>query len=500
MTSINSRAMYPVQNSVNLINNMREQFAKLQTQLSTGKKAGNLAELGTDRYFDLSIRGRIGRIEGYQNNVDMVSMRIDLLSSVLQGLDSVQTDARSGIKPGAHGSGDTSFGTVPVLSQARLEQTLTLLNMDADGRYLFAGNNTENPPMADVESVLNGSGGKAGFKQVAAERQAADVGDGLGRLTLSNTTDTATLVEDGVHPFGFKLASVSASNLGGMTPTTTAGPPKQFDIQFTASPNPGDTITIGLTLPDQTSTSITLTASTGTPGPGEFQIDADPAVTAANFTAALQTSLTDMGSKTLVAASNYAAADNFFNGNGETCYRVDGPPFATATALVAADPTTTVEWYHGSSSADPRSSVTSRIDEASTVAYGVQGNESGTTALVRSLAVLSIQTFSVADPTAADRFDALATRNGDRLSALNNNQRGSIQMITVEMGTAKASAQQISDRNASYSAQLEGMLSDLESVNDNEVATELLALQTRLQATYQTTSLVSQLSLVNYIK
>ena len=73
-------------------------------------------------------------------------------------------------------------------------------------------------------------------------------------------------------------------------------------------------------------------------------------------------------------------------------------------------------------------------------------------------------------------------------------------MLTVQLGTIKASAKQTSDRNSTYSAQLEGMLSDIESVNDNEVATELLALQTRLQATYQTTSLVSQLSLVNDIK
>ena len=40
----------------------------------------------------------------------------------------------------------------------------------------------------------------------------------------------------------------------------------------------------------------------------------------------------------------------------------------------------------------------------------------------------------------------------------------------------------------------------IEKSSDEEVAVEITALQTRLQATYQTTSLISQLSLVNYIK
>jgi hypothetical protein len=39
----------------------------------------------------------------------------------------------------------------------------------------------------------------------------------------------------------------------------------------------------------------------------------------------------------------------------------------------------------------------------------------------------------------------------------------------------------------------------VEDANDEEVAASLLTLQTRLQATYQTTSILSRLSLVNYL-
>ena len=99
------------------------------------------------------------------------------------------------------------------------------------------------------------------------------------------------------------------------------------------------------TLPDGTSESITLTATTSaTPGPNQFTIGATPAATAANLQAALTTSLGKLANTSLTAASAVAAANDFF---GDPPQRVAGPPFATATALVAGTPADTVSWYTG---------------------------------------------------------------------------------------------------------------------------------------------------------
>ena len=46
---------------------------------------------------------------------------------------------------------------------------------------------------------------------------------------------------------------------------------------------------------------------------------------------------------------------------------------------------------------------------------------------------------------------------------------------------------------------LQNLVDQTESVSTDQVATEILALQTRLQASYQTTSMLSQLSLVKYL-
>ena len=81
--SVVNRTMYPVQSSMDLITRMQSQFTQLQTQLSTGEKASNLAELGSDRYFDLSIRSRLTRLSGYSTNITMVNSRLDMFDQDL---------------------------------------------------------------------------------------------------------------------------------------------------------------------------------------------------------------------------------------------------------------------------------------------------------------------------------------------------------------------------------------------------------------------------------
>ena len=498
MTVVN-RTLYPVQNSVRLIGKLQDRFQNLQAQLASGKNASNLAEMGTSRFFDLSIRSRVSRIDGYQSSYDMVNLRTGMASQLVSNLDKLESSSRSLMVPSNYGSANVNFGTVPTLARTNLDQALDLMNTDIEGRYLFSGAKTDVRPVEAGSTILDGAGGKAGFKQVAAERQAADVGNGLGRLTVTTTTDTVALAEDGAHPFGFKLSTVTSSSAS-VALTQPTGAPPALGVKFNALPIDGDTITIGLTLPDGTSDQVKLKAVTGTPKAGEFQIGVDANATAANFNTALTASLTSLGSTTLVGASNNAAAENFFNGQGQPVLRVQGPSFATATTLVTANPTTTVMWYSGGDSTDPRNSVRAKVDDATTVGYGIQANENGTVNLVRALATMAIQTFTTADPTSNGRFDAIANRNQERLSETHNGEQGSIEMVGVELGSTAAAMKDIADKHTNYKAQLNGMLTRIEGIDDNEVTLEMLAIQTRLQASYQTTSIVSQMSLVNFLK
>src|SRR3569623_2261906 len=171
MSSVINRTMYPVQTSMDLFLRMQSQFTSLQTQLATGQKASNLAELGSDRYFDLSIRSRLSRLNGYSTNITMVNSRLDMFDQITTRLSAIQQDGRGMITPNSYGSQDVILGAVPVQAASNLDEVINLLNCDYNGRYLFGGSVTDKRPVANLDAILYGSGGKAGIKQIASERQ-----------------------------------------------------------------------------------------------------------------------------------------------------------------------------------------------------------------------------------------------------------------------------------------------------------------------------------------
>ena len=160
MTFVN-KTMFPLSNSVRNINNMKAVFDKLQLQLATGEKASNLAEMGSDRFFDLGLRQRVARIEAYESNITTVGIRLSTLDTTLSRIDEIESDARAAAVSGIGGSEKVNLATFPTLAASRLDEVLSLLNTDVNGRYLFGGSTTETPPVASADAVLNGANGKA---------------------------------------------------------------------------------------------------------------------------------------------------------------------------------------------------------------------------------------------------------------------------------------------------------------------------------------------------
>lgn len=622
-----NKSMYPLQTGFGVLSKMQSRLSELQMQLGTGQKSSTLAGMGRDLPLSLSVRSRLARIEGFSANIETVNLRLDFFDNTMSRFDKIEGEARNSALPGQYGTGDINMATVPGLSRARFDEIVTMLNSEVAGRYLFGGSVTDRPPLPNEQVLLEGEGGRAGFRTVVGERKLADAGaDGLGRLTTATVGTTVTLAEDGSHPFGFKLSNLSSSS-GAVTLGAPTGDPASLTVDFAAQPVAGQTVTMGFALPDGTETQITLEATEASPpGKGQFTIGADEATTAANFETALRTSLTEEASTTLSAASTFAASQNFFNGAGEPVLRIDGNS-ATATALRLATATDTVMWYSGESPAvsagnlgrlelaqaadtvtlaeqvpvsaahgfqvtgvsastanittgltagdpaslsvqfaappaageavtvtltepngttrtvsltavngkagpgqfsigadanataanfakalndgvsaaasaaegNPRHSVTAQVDDATKAAYGVEANESGFLRLMRTMAAMSVETYPSSDPSSRGRFDAMAERQLSEMGEQHNAERGSIEIVTMELGVARTTSDNSAQRHTNYKAQLDNLLSDVETVSKEDVAMEILALQTRLEASYQVTAMVAQLSLARYI-
>ena len=75
----------------------------------------------------------------------------------------------------------------------------------------------------------------------------------------------------------------------------------------------------------------------------------------------------------------------------------------------------------------------------------------------------------------------------------------SIAGIAGEFGVASSSMDDAKTQAKASKAALQDSLDGIEGVSTEEVASKLLSLQTQLQASYQVTSMLSKLTLVNYL-
>jgi hypothetical protein len=178
--------------------------------------------------------------------------------------------------------------------------------------------------------------------------------------------------------------------------------------------------------------------------------------------------------------------------------RVGGSPLGTATTLVSGTPANTVQWYTGESGpGSARATTMARVDQSVTVQYGARANESAIRSQLQALAVFAAVTTSASNPNAALQVSALSQRTAQNLA----NQPGqqTIQDIQSDFATAQQTMKDATTRQTQTQGMLQGIIDQAESVSPDQVASQILALQTALQASFQTTSMLSQLTLTKFL-
>lgn len=480
---------------------LRQSMSGLEQQLSTGRKSETYAGIGSERSLSIAFRSDVSRLESYQSSITLVELRLSISDQVLTRMDGVATEARGSMDPNIYELLGDGRSQGQVTSYNLLGETLSMLNSEAGGRYLFGGQDVSNKPVETVNAIMDGEGNRAGFVQHRDERLLADTGAaGTGRLDVTQPSTTQVqLAEDGVHPFGVKIEGVT----NGLTNAILTGPsaaPATFDVDFTGQPTAGETLTISVTLPDGTEQNIELVAAAvGEGGDNGFEIGATPDDTAANLAAALTDTLEQLTAVDVRAASAMAAGSDFFDyEGGGVPQRIDGPPFDSATALRDGTESDTVFWYTGDNSTDSaRSTATARIDDNLTISYGARANEEAFRVLVQNLAVFSSSNFTEDNQNDETRYGLLADKTLQNISYPAGVQK--LEQIAGELSAARSAADNANTRHNVKTGTLQTLVDGIESADLNEVSVNLLTLQTRLEASYRATSILFDMSLVNYI-
>jgi flagellar hook-associated protein 3 FlgL len=474
----------------------------LQRQLVTGRKSETYGGLGAARITSLSMRSKGAEIASYRDTIMQFQNRAKQLDIGLNELGRIGNSLKSSTYLPQFDPGST--GKTTMQSNIRLEFDLAVdvLNTEVNGQRIFGGRTTDTRPVLDPETILNGdAAGRAGVRQLITERKAADLGTGTGRLTLGGAGSSATLQEDGAHPFGFKLSAASSTSPG-ISAALTAGPPADVAFAVTAAPADGEEVRFELTLPDGTKQSIALTARTGPLTPPSsasyFEIGATNAATGQNLRDAVAAAVTREAATSLPGASAKTGADSFFAGSlGSPPLRVVGAP-ATATVLAAGTAANTVIWYQGDDTAtQPRLTVSAKVDSGISVGLGVQANEEGIRRLMANLSVFVTESFTNT-PAEQGRYQAMSDRIRTDLGRTTGVQR--VQEIQMEISFAASTMKMADERHRTKAGFVQDVIASVEDVTQEEAASKLLSLQTKLQASYQTTSILSRLNLTDYLR
>jgi flagellin-like hook-associated protein FlgL len=117
--------------------------------------------------------------------------------------------------------------------------------------------------------------------------------------------------------------------------------------------------------------------------------------------------------------------------------------------------------------------------------------------VVQQVATLAATSYLPTDPNAPGSYTALNQRLDQALTIPQGVQK--ISDIQASLASAQTAMQSTKDRHQQTNKTLTDMLQSIEGVDQNQVGVQILALQNSLQASFQTTAMLAQLSLVKVL-
>jgi hypothetical protein len=401
------------------------------------------------------------------NSGDYVTITFNLPDGTT---DSVRLTASNSTPPPA---GSFAIGATPTATAANLTAALnTAIGTLANTSLLAASAVEAGHDFFDPTGTATGS---------VANNQAAPPAPINGATALSgnpgtDSLSTGFLAGDTITVNGTPITFVASGATGNQLNVTDSVQTLLSKIdQITGSSTPS-TISGGvITLHTDNAASLSITASSSDP-------NAQAALGALGFGAG-NAATTSTAAGTTISAI-------------QPPFRVSGSPLSSATSLVNGS-ASTVAWYTGNSSASPRASSTARIDPTITVQYGAQANEQAIRTQFEGVAVFAAVTTSPTGANSAAQIAALSQRTATNLTPQPGQQ--TIADIQTDFAAAQNLMKDASSRQSQAQTILQNIVDQTETVSTQQVASQILALQTTLQASYETTSMLAGLTLTKFL-
>ncbi len=126
----------------------------LINQASTGLIANNYAGLGSGATVSLNLRPQLANLQVWQSNIDTATGRMSVAQSALTQIQSIASSFYAQLN-NLQGVNAAAVDTIAASARDALRQVAGLLDTQDGGAYVFAGQDTGNPPVPDPDNIAD---------------------------------------------------------------------------------------------------------------------------------------------------------------------------------------------------------------------------------------------------------------------------------------------------------------------------------------------------------
>lgn len=214
-------------------NAVKRQLDVALQQEGTGKITDAYAGLGTGLRTSLDLRPALQHLQTWQDNIDRASTRLDVTQSALKQISAIAHEYYAKTND-INSVGVSEVSSIAVTAKQALEQVAQLLNSKAGDIYVFAGQDTANPPIPNTDPAAVGADLLASdtatppfSTTIGTAVPTVEVGDGqrvqVGLLANANTLSTSGAPTTGSYMRDVMRALATLANLtDGPTAQATA--------------------------------------------------------------------------------------------------------------------------------------------------------------------------------------------------------------------------------------------------------------------------------------
>jgi flagellar hook-associated protein 3 FlgL len=225
-------------------NTVKQQLDTLTNQASTGLIGNTYAGLGAGASVSLNLRPQIANLQTWQNNVDAANGQMSVTQSTMNSIESIASNFYAQLN-NLEGVASSEIDSVAANARDALSQVANLLDTQDGGVYVFAGQDTGNPPVPDPDNILN-----TGF-YTQINTAVTNLATNGAAATANTTFAVANSNAAGTSPFSTWLSQPYATVQASL-PTVQVGQTQTETIGIPASANgliptsaPGSTTIVG---------------------------------------------------------------------------------------------------------------------------------------------------------------------------------------------------------------------------------------------------------------